>query len=258
MAYEPDIDIQDPNQQGGPKPFPTNSPKCDCARIAYEKGHSCYSVCGPKETPPPSTSNACPPGQCKDVVTGQCRSFNANREKMNESDDPTRRGLCKQKEGLDTGGGGGAAAGPKAATAGGGGGFGFTDMFGLGEPQSQFIWSNLQDIISGKTSRYNPSVVAALEGKAKTTQQAAIEQGTRGVRREAARAGVARSPFLNRAFQDVTASANTNFSQAIQQIGVDKATADFEDRVTALNSAQNWLNSMRDYVVKLDVNQVER
>jgi hypothetical protein len=193
------------------------------------------------------------------VVTGQCRSFNPKREKLNESDDPNRRGLCKQKEGLD-GGDGAGGGGARAAGAGGGGlgGFGFTDLFSIGGPQSQFIWNSLQNIIQGGGGRYNPQVVAALEGKAKAAQQAAIEAGTRGVRREAARTGVARSPFLSRPIGDVRRAADVEFGQQVQQIQVDKATTDFQDRMAALNAAQNWLNSLRDYVAKLDVNQVQR
>jgi hypothetical protein len=53
----------------------------------------------------------CPPNQCKDKVTGECRSFNPRREKANETDDIERasgggRGYCKQLEGGGMGGGG--------------------------------------------------------------------------------------------------------------------------------------------------------
>jgi hypothetical protein len=72
----------------------------------------------------------CPEGQCKDKVTGQCRSFNPRREKANETDDIERasgggRGFCKMRERPGAADGGpamGAGAGGFAGAGAGGGG----------------------------------------------------------------------------------------------------------------------------------------
>ncbi len=221
----------------------------------------------------------CPdPSTCMDVVTGQCRTYNPNREKVNETDTWDRgpgqggRGYCRQRDGGGAGGAGGGAGRAGAGGAGGGGGaagaagsgmFGisnpggrFNELYGMFDNQANTIWGHLERQMSGEDARYTPEVLAQLNAQARMDSTGAARASSQNLRQDAVQRGVGRSPI--RALGDVQRQAVHSYTQASNQNRVRAAEANFEDRVGAIDRAERWLGQMQQYVMGLDATQADR
>lgn len=218
----------------------------------------------------------CPdPSTCKDVVTGQCRAYNPNREKVNETDTWEResgggRGYCKQRSG-GAGGAGGAGGGGASRAGGGagggaavaGGGFSianpssrFNELYGMFGKQAGAIWDNLVPIMNGTQTRFSPEVMAQMDSAAKMAATGQAHAGVDNLRQDAIRRGVGRSP--DRGIADVQRGATQSYTQAVNQNRITKANADFEDRMRALDASEKWLGQMQQYTLGLDTNAADR
>lgn len=211
----------------------------------------------------------CPSGQCKDVVSGQCRTPGHN-EKVNETDVWERdtgggRGYCKQRDGGGAGGAGaGGAGGAPGAGAGGGGGYGisspggtFNKLGGMFDTQAGTVWDELNKVLQGGT-RYNPQVMAQLDSQAKLSSAGTTRGQIQGLEDSAVTRGVGRSSAVTSGEAMIRRSAAADESKAYNQNRIAKVNADFEDRMGALDRAQKWLDSSRDYVVRLDMTAADR
>lgn len=285
MAYpydpgQPPPTIPGGSVTGGPPVPPVNSGLTDPLRQPFKQGPTLNQTggpCPPGQSPHPTRGDCryagdypCPPGQCKDVASGVCRSPGGH-EKLNETDITQRdtgggRGYCKQLESnqpgrggmYGQGGGGGGAAG-----AGGGGGLGASPGGGLGAPAglsgvSGTIWDTLNGVLKGGQTRFTPEVMATLAGQAKSLEQGQIKTGTDAVTSDAIRRGIYRSPAVNPDVANVVRGAQGNYSQTIAQQQVAKVSADFQDKMGALDRAQKFLDSARDYLLRSDMNAIDR
>jgi hypothetical protein len=213
----------------------------------------------------------CPPGTCKDVASGQCRSFNANREKVNETDTTEResgggRGYCRKKDGGGGGGGGGGQGGgggvPGGAAVPGGANAAGSPVGGPlsteADAASKTIWGELSNILGGKSTRFTPEVMANLDSNAREASIATARGSEDAVRQDALRRGVFQSPQVTSEIGNIERSANSDYSRAANQNRIQKVNADFEDKMGALDRAQKWLDSQRDYIVRLDMTAAQR
>lgn len=231
----------------------------------------------PDEGPAGGDGMPCPSSQCKDVVSGVCRSFNPKREKVNMTDDIEResgggRGYCRK---LDFGGGGGGAFGGGAAGGGGGGphgggGGGGTgpapgaafnginpDLLGVGSEISSSMEAFLKGAIGGQT-RYTPEVMQDILAGSKAETEGQVAQSTDQLNSDLAQRGLARSTYGAGEAAAVRRAGDQRFSESSRQLRMDKAKTDFEDKLAAVDRAQAYLNSLRSYVAQLDVTQSER
>jgi hypothetical protein len=106
-------------------------------------------------------------------------------------------------------------------------------------------------ILSGEESRYSPKVMTQMKqglfresrGQAKASEDKAMTQ--------AARFGVARGGVLQKRFQEIDTSSRAQYTQGVTQLMIEKANKEFDDKMGALNMAQQWLNSKRQYDIGL-------
>lgn len=137
---------------------------------------------------------------------------------------------------------------PGGGGGGGGGGLGQTRV-DEGLDVDNLIKQQFQDILSGKLSRFSDKTLASMKqglfeatrGQARASQQEAL--------RLAAVTGTFRSPVTQRVLRDIDASARAQYTQGVRDILLEKARAEFEDRMAALQLAQQWLNSRRQYIL---------
>jgi hypothetical protein len=130
---------------------------------------------------------------------------------------------------------------------------------GLGteSPYSQEVWQAIMGRLKGGT-RYTPEVVSSLLGEAKMQAGQGKTQQTEEALANAARRGMARSPTQNAMFRDINARASGQLLNTRNQISRAKIDADFQDKTEAINSAQKWLDSMRDFVARMEGTQAQR
>jgi hypothetical protein len=220
----------------------------------------------------------CPPGQCKDVVSGICRNPGKN-EKVKESDGSDVRGNCRQLDpgknpnaGGGGGGGGGAAAGPKAPGSPGGIPTGpgaacppgwdarTCALLGIGTGANQpggAMEKSLMEILGGQT-RYSPAVMQDLFAGSKLQTEGQVQNASRQANEDAASRGMFNSGMAQQAQQDIRAEGDQRFSQDARQFRIEKVNADFEDKLAGIDRAQKWLDSLRSHASQLDQTLADR
>lgn len=229
---------------------PANVPGCDCVHFTYETGHPCFQKCkdasnpstDPAKSPCPGGATAepgsgacfCGDGECRDVVSGECRGFNPNREKVNETDDITRstgggRGYCRQldpgQQGQGGGGGGGATGGNS------------------GMSQYGDIWSQIQGLLKSP-SRYTPEVMAQLLGLAKQREAGQNQASTDASTADQVRRGIFSSPLGAALSQQAKQGAATDFNKASGDLSIAKVNADAQDKMFAVQASMQWVQMM--------------
>lgn len=262
-------------------PWPGNDPN------PYDPNFPPGTVPWPDEPPPmgggapdkPKDPNdlPCPPGQCKDVVSGICRNPQGF-EKVNMTDEWERptgggRGYCRKRDGgkggggLGEGGGGGHGGGGGGGGGGKGGpGSGFDptggkapfDLWGVGQNIDTMIQDFLKGVIEGRQTRYSPEVVQDMMAGEKRTSEAQYANDVEGINEDLAARGLYRSPVGADLAAEARMGADQRFSEGARQIRVDKAKQDFEDRIAGVDRAQKNLDALRSYVAQLDITQAER
>lgn len=217
--------------------------------------------CPPGETREASSAICrCPDGQCRDVVSLGCRGFNPNNEKVNETDDINRatgggRGYCRGLDPGTAGGGGGAGGGGTGGAGGSSGvnvGAGSNNLLHLFDSQSGSIWDNLTPVMNGSQTTYSPEVIAAMDSKAKLDATGQAAAGRDAILNDSIRRGLGRSGIPTRGIEGVQRQAVESFTAATNANQVEKAKADFADKMAALDAAEKWLAQQQQYAATLD------
>ncbi len=259
------LELYDPSGGGYPDPRPPGDKQKGANPPYGDPGGDAFQM-------------PCPPDQCKDVVSGVCRRYNPNREKVNMTDDIEResgggRGYCRKTDGGGGGGrgGGGAFGGGDGGAGGGHGGFGpsgpdvgvdpaqqFKELQGVGGNYSKLISDFVSGVLEGDQTRYSPEVMQDLYAGSKAQVEGQTTQAIDALNSDLARRGIYRSPAGAGMAAEVRREGDRAFSEDARQFRIEKATKDFEDKLSAVDRAQADLNSMRSYIAQLDVTQAER
>lgn len=208
---------------------------------------------GPGNCPPGQVWHTWPPPARCEAPDAQSK---ADRDTCNEANHPQdpdpacywcdfddqqwKRGMCPGDAPGARGAGG--AGGVRTATASGSGGKGSS-------PLASGFDAYLQSIIKGTLdggSRYTPEAMQALEGANTRQFSNEVVRGQAGVRQEAARRGMQRAGSTQARLDAVRAGAESQRGQRTVGIQTQKLNADFQDKITAIDRAQNYLNSLRD------------
>lgn len=229
-----------PNQSGTP-----DADGCNCTGYAYEQGHPCFTKCkggsAPATPATPAGNTPCPSGQCKDTLTGSCRSYNPNNEKPHESDNPNIKGNCKKLDSFGTGKGGGGGAASSSA------------QLNVGDPtslQSDAVWQAILARLNGKT-RYTPEVMSRILGQTKTAGEAQAANQEQEYTSNLASRGIARAPIANEGYRQIRAGVGTQVMAMQNNLIKAKIDADYADKTEAINEGIAWLNSLRDYTARM-------
>lgn len=172
---------------------------------------------------------------------------------------------CAEKPidtGLNGGGGaGGAGGGGGRGGRGGAGGGSTVASSGLGGNAGAIgntIWDQIQRDLLGGESRYDEEAMARLEAdqfaRARRQEELQLEES----RRDAALRGTSRAGEQGAALRGIRSGTGQQIMANRAQIQQEKIKADFEDRQAAIQNSLNYLNSLREYMLRSDMNSIQR
>lgn len=175
-------------------------------------------------------------------------------DKTPNTEDPNAFSKKKTPIAAPTGGGGG-GAGTVEGGGGGGGGGGQSLMTATaanadwepGSAADQMIKQNIFDRISGKISRFSPEIVEQMKGTLMAATNAQVGRAKEGIYSDAARRGIFRSAVTSGSISRAENAGIAAYSAGVKDILMQKAFADYDDKVKALDAAQNWIQSARQY-----------
>jgi hypothetical protein len=156
------------------------------------------------------------------------------------------------RPGEQTGGGPGGSGGP------GGGGAGAPMSPALNDfGMNSKIAEQIQQLFAGG-SRFSPKVMGDITGQNKLDEQSRIARETQALQQSQAARGVISSPFAAAQEARTISAAGSEFDAGQRELRIQKAATDFTDKLAALKTAQDWLNSLRSYALGMDSNNVQR
>lgn len=150
------------------------------------------------------------------------------------------------RQGAAGGGGGGGQGGSGGGPAGGGG---YVD-------EMTEYWKNL--VKNQDKSRYSPEAMAAIEADMFARARAQEKNQLDDARADMAERGVARSGNQNAVMRGIRSGTGAAIMQNRAQVVRAKIDADYQDKQAAINNAKEWVNSMRDYMLRTDMNAIQR
>lgn len=111
------------------------------------------------------------------------------------------------------------------------------------------IKGGYQDILSGKRSSFSDERFKLMKkglfdetrAQARASQQTAIAQG--------ALSGTARSPVLQRRFQDIDNSMRRDYTKGVTEMMIAQEKAQFDDYKVGLQGMGTWLAQKRQYMI---------
>jgi hypothetical protein len=115
-------------------------------------------------------------------------------------------------------------------------------------------------VLEGPGTRYTPEIMEMLRGKSHAAGETAKERGMRSYQEEALKrggAGMFRSPYLSGGIRDIIMESEAEESKRNFEFEVKKINADFEDKMSALEAAQKWLDSARDAEIRRELGDIE-
>lgn len=161
------------------------------------------------------------------------------------------------KKGKGGGGGGGAGGG------GGGGGsnIGSGGYVAANDPHSDLnllIKKNVMDRISGKSRSFSADIVSKMKQKLFESTQGQVSRAKQGIYSDAVRRGLFRSGTTSKGISMAENAGIKAYSSGVREILIQKAMADWQDMVKAVDSAQQWLNGVRQYELGKEQNAIAR
>ena len=107
-------------------------------------------------------------------------------------------------------------------------------------------------------SRYTPEAMAALEADQFARARAQEKNQLAAAQQDMATRGVTRSRNQNAAVRQIGVGTGQQIMANRAQVMRAKIDADFQDKQAAIKNAQDWVNSMRDYMLRGDMNAIQR
>lgn len=148
-----------------------------------------------------------------------------------------------------------------ASGAGGGGGAGGQGGSGGGanqgfEDEMTAYWKNL--VKNQDQTRFTPEVMAALEADQFARARAQEKNQLEDAKADMAQRGVTGSPNQNATLRGIRGGTGAQIMSTRAQVMKAKVDADYQDKQAAIKNAQDWVNSMRDYMLRTDMNAIQR
>jgi hypothetical protein len=128
----------------------------------------------------------------------------------------------------------------------------------LGKPLPQDVQdldaqvkSNFSDILSGAKSRLDDKTVGMMKQGLFETTRGGAKNAKRSLKDTLTQGGILRGGLLARGGIDIDNAANAQFTKGVREIMLEKAKVEWEDKSKALDQAQAWLTSKRQYDIGL-------
>jgi hypothetical protein len=109
----------------------------------------------------------------------------------------------------------------------------------------------LQGIISGKDVPFGAGEVNSEKAQAKTTSENTFNQAKDQIQAQQAATGFASSPSASRPLIEARIGASQQYGKAANDIRQNAAQQNFNARLSALQGAQAWIESLRSYVATM-------
>ena len=125
---------------------------------------------------------------------------------------------------------------------------------GAGDPasgQSGLTWGILKGIMTGEDVPFGQHEIDLEKGQAKTASENTYNQAKEQIQGQQAQTGFASSPAALRPLVGARIAASQQYGTASNEIAQKAAQNNFNARLTALNSAQSWVDSLRSYVATM-------
>lgn len=111
------------------------------------------------------------------------------------------------------------------------------------------IKSNFTDILEGKKGSFTDErlglMKAGLFEETRAQQRASNQEAIA----QAALTGTSRSGVLQRRFQDIDTSTRAEYTRGVREMLLEKAKAEWEDKMQGLQLAGDWLQQKRSYMI---------
>lgn len=117
--------------------------------------------------------------------------------------------------------------------------------------QSDFTWGVLQGIISGKDLPFGPGEIDSEKTQAKTNSENTFNQAKQEIQGQQAETGFASSPAAARPLVEARIGASQQYGKSANDIVQNAAQQNFNARLSALQGAQAWIESLRSYVASM-------
>lgn len=199
----------------------------------------------------------CPPGTCRDVMSHECRWYNTNREKPNETDDPIRpggvggHGFCKPLSNPANmrGGGGGGVARPAGAGT------------GVGTAQPEFDYGFIDDLlkrIQGQQGPYDQATLDRQNALLFADSQGRIAGEKQELGRDLVHRNIARSGFAVEQAGQIERGARADYGKARSALLVRAAEENYKSKVSALQQEFQLLGLRQQAMLTTARNQLDR
>lgn len=149
----------------------------------------------------------------------------------------------------------GAFVGPGGGGGGGRGGGGAPANQPYLDEMNEY-WKNL--VKNQDKSRYSPEAMAAIEADQFARARAQEKNQLEEARADMAQRGVTGSANQNATMRGIRSGTGAAIMQNRAQVVRAKIDADYQDKQAAINNAKEWVNSMRDYMLRTDMNAIQR
>jgi hypothetical protein len=128
---------------------------------------------------------------------------------------------------------------------------------GTGKDPADAIWKAIEARLNGGT-RYTPEVMAAFNAQNKMTAEGQAQNQLQQADEDMAARGVLRSSNQNAARRDIRGQSQAQVLQGQNEIAKAKIDADYADKSEAIKQGQEWLNSLRDHIIRTESNAIQR
>ena len=160
---------------------------------------------------------------------------------------------------MESRGGGGGGKGKGGG--GGGGGIGSGGHIAADDPGGDLnalLKQNIMDRLSGKNPSFSEEILKLQKQKLFEAGQGATFRARMAVMNDAARRGIFRSGVTSKGIRAVELEGMKQYTSGVRDLLIEKARADHQDMVEAVNAAQQWLNGLRQYELGKEQNAIAR
>ena len=236
-------DDQDPPDRGGHK-GPGGDDPCPAGSTRYTQSDgstACIPDGGPGNTNCPpgeeysSSRQRCEP-KCPDYQT---RDYSGNCIDFGDPHDPKNQ----QPQSGGGGGGGTSTYKPPAYT---------PTKSPYDDALSKQLFDTLTGMINGGDAPFGPDTIARMQAAALQSNKSQLANSRTELQKRLINSGLSRSGVAPASYQKLESSAASDFSGNIRTIAVNAVQQNYNARVTALNQAQQFLQSERANALSQD------
>lgn len=192
----------------------------------------------------PSTAGPPPAPEPGPAAEGTAPEVQSRNEQTKAKREARNKKKNKGKGGGGSGNGGGGGGG------GGGKGLGKFSNYKedplRGKIEGQ-IRNQITGLLSGDIGSFTDEKVAILKQKVLQTARSEERRLLKSAQKDLIRRGVYRSGIAHRSHREITMSTQRTVSQAYNEIALKKVEAEYQDKMTALQMGQKWLDGLRQY-----------